>query len=52
MTFLLNTEMRKLPSIGTVIFQTSEQTALFVLLYSDFYMLYISTDIFILLEQD
>ena len=30
--------MRKLPSIGTVIFQTSEQIALFVLLYSDFYI--------------
>ena len=46
--------MQKLPSIGSVIFQTSEQIALFVFLYSDFYiyMLYISTDIFILLEQD
>ena len=45
--------MQKLPSIVTVIFQTSEQIALFLLLYSDFYIFfYISSDSFILLEQD
>ncbi len=32
--------MRKLPSIVTVIFQTSEQIALFLLLYSDFYIFF------------